>query len=167
MSDNSFVPPRVTLPALISKKKRGEKITMLTAYDFPSAVILDQSEVDVVLVGDSLAMVVLGHENTLSIGMDEMIYHARAVSAVVKRALVVGDMPYGSYQDWNHASHSKRNAFYKRGRMRRSETGRRQATRLYHRSNGASRNSSDGTHRHDAAIHASFWGIQSSGKIHR
>ncbi len=99
MSDNSFHPPRVTLPTLISKKQHGEKITMLTAYDYPSAVILDRSEVDVVLVGDSLSMVMLGHENTLSIGMDEMLHHARAVSAGCKRALVVGDMPYGSYQN--------------------------------------------------------------------
>lgn len=71
---------------------------MLTAYDFPSAVILDHSEVDVVLVGDSLGMVMQGHENTLPVGMDEMIYHTKAVVRGCRRALVVGDMPYGSYQ---------------------------------------------------------------------
>ncbi len=71
---------------------------MLTAYDFPSAYLLDQSETDIVLVGDSLAMAVLGHENTLTIGMDEMLYHTKAVTRACRRALVVGDMPYGSYQ---------------------------------------------------------------------
>ena len=99
MSNSPSVPQRVTLPGLISKKQHGEKITMLTAYDYPSALILDHSEVDIVLVGDSLSMVMLGHENTLSIGMDEMLHHSRAVAAGCKRALVVGDMPYGSYQN--------------------------------------------------------------------
>jgi 3-methyl-2-oxobutanoate hydroxymethyltransferase len=71
---------------------------MLTAYDFPSAYLLDQSQTDIILVGDSLAMVVLGHENTLSVTMDEMIYHTKAVTKACKRALVIGDMPFGSYQ---------------------------------------------------------------------
>lgn len=98
MSHISGVPSRVTIPSLLQKKLVHEKITMLTAYDYPSAATLDQSEVDVVLVGDSLAMVVLGHENTLSVGMEEMLYHAKAVARGCRRALVVGDMPYGSYQ---------------------------------------------------------------------
>jgi 3-methyl-2-oxobutanoate hydroxymethyltransferase len=82
----------------LQKKQNREKITMLTAYDFPSAYLLDQSEIDIVLVGDSLSMVVLGHENTLSVTMDEMLYHTNAVTRACKRALVVGDMPFGSYQ---------------------------------------------------------------------
>jgi 3-methyl-2-oxobutanoate hydroxymethyltransferase len=97
MSHVSGVPSRITIPSLL-QKKHHEKITMLTAYDLPSACILDRSEVDIVLVGDSLGMVMLGHENTLSVGMDEMLYHSRAVSRGCRRALVVGDMPYGSYQ---------------------------------------------------------------------
>ena len=99
MSHTPLVRPKITLPQLVSKKQHGEKITMLTAYDYPSALVLDHSEVDIVLVGDSLSMVMLGHENTLSIGMEEMLHHTRAVSAGCKRALVVGDMPYGSYQN--------------------------------------------------------------------
>jgi 3-methyl-2-oxobutanoate hydroxymethyltransferase len=99
MSNTPSIPSRITLPSLISKKQQREKITMLTAYDYPSALILDRSAVDIVLVGDSLAMVMLGHENTLAIGMDEMLHHTRAVAAGCKRALVVGDMPYGSYQN--------------------------------------------------------------------
>lgn len=99
MSNNSSDSvQKITIPALMQKKHTGERITMLTAYDYPSANILDHSEVDVVLVGDSLAMVVLGYESTLPIGMDEMIYHTRAVARACHRALVVGDMPYGSYQ---------------------------------------------------------------------
>lgn len=72
---------------------------MLTAYDFPSACILDRSDVDIALVGDSLAMTMLGQEDTLAIGMNEMIYHCRAVTRGCHRALVVGDMPFGSYQN--------------------------------------------------------------------
>ena len=98
MSHISGVPARVTIPSLLQKKLVHEKITMLTAYDYPSAATLDQSEIDIVLVGDSLAMVMLGHENTLSIGMEEMLYHTKAVTRGCRRALVVGDMPYGSYQ---------------------------------------------------------------------
>jgi 3-methyl-2-oxobutanoate hydroxymethyltransferase len=98
MSPTSHISTRITIPALLQKKQKRERITMLTAYDFPSAYLLDQSDTDIVLVGDSLAMTVLGHENTLSITMEEMIYHTRAVSKACKRALVVGDMPFGSYQ---------------------------------------------------------------------
>jgi len=98
MSNSSDSVPKITIPALMQRKHMGQRITMLTAYDYPSAIILDQSDVDIVLVGDSLAMVVLGYENTLPIGMDEMIYHTRAVVRGCRRALVIGDMPYGSYQ---------------------------------------------------------------------
>ncbi|MBN2537747.1 3-methyl-2-oxobutanoate hydroxymethyltransferase [candidate division WOR-3 bacterium] len=79
-------------------KKRGEKIACLTAYDFPTARILDRSGVDLVLVGDSAANVVYGMASTLTIGMDEMVYHTRAVAAGVERALVVTDMPFLSFQ---------------------------------------------------------------------
>jgi 3-methyl-2-oxobutanoate hydroxymethyltransferase len=99
MSTVSFSPQRITIPYLLQKKLRREKITMLTAYDYPSAILLDQSELDVVLVGDSLGMVMLGHESTLPVTMEEMIHHCRAVSRGLRRAMLVGDMPYGSYQN--------------------------------------------------------------------
>ncbi len=99
MSNSSELPAKVTIPALLHRKQKGEKITMLTAYDYPSACLLDRSEVDIVLVGDSLAMVMLGYSNTLPVNMDEMIYHTKAVMRGCRRALVVGDMPFGSYQD--------------------------------------------------------------------
>jgi len=81
----------------MARKTSGPRIVCLTAYDFPSAKILDEAGVDVVLVGDSLGMVVLGYETTVPVTMDEMIHHTKAVSRAVKRALVVGDMPYFSF----------------------------------------------------------------------
>ena len=87
----------VTIPSLVSAKG-VERIAMLTAYDAPSAALLDSAGVDVLLVGDSVEMAVYGEPNTLSATMDSMVRHARAVSRSVKRALVVGDMPFLSYQ---------------------------------------------------------------------
>jgi len=89
---------KVTTLALRQKKERGEPIVMLTAYDYPTALAEDQAGVDVILVGDSLGMVVLGYENTLPVTMDEMLHHARAVSRGARSALLVGDMPFMSYQ---------------------------------------------------------------------
>ena len=89
---------KVTTLALRQKKERGEPIVMLTAYDYPTAMAEDQAGVDVILVGDSLGMVVLGYENTLPVTMEEMLHHCRAVSRGAKSALLVGDMPFMSYQ---------------------------------------------------------------------
>jgi len=85
---------RVRVPDLIEKKRRGEKLVVLTAYDFPMAQLLDRAGVDVVLVGDSLGSVVLGHETTLPVTMDAMVHHTAAVSRGARRALVVADMPF-------------------------------------------------------------------------
>ncbi len=90
-------PGKITVPSLSAKKAAGERIAVLTAYDFPTARILDESGVDIILVGDSLGMVVLGYENTIPVTMDDMIHHTKAVTRAVKRALVIGDMPYGSF----------------------------------------------------------------------
>ncbi|MCX6067833.1 MAG: 3-methyl-2-oxobutanoate hydroxymethyltransferase [Chloroflexi bacterium] len=89
---------KVTVLTFREKKERGEPITMLTAYDYPTALALDQAGVDSILVGDSLGMVVLGYENTLPVTMEEMLHHSRAVSRGAKSALLVGDMPFMSYQ---------------------------------------------------------------------
>ena len=85
---------RVTVPSLIQMKQNGQKITMLTAYDFNMAKLLDDAGVDVLLVGDSMAMVVQGHDNTLPVTLDEIIYHAEMVGRATKRALVVVDLPF-------------------------------------------------------------------------
>ncbi len=90
--------PRITIQDFIRKKKDGRKITMLTAYDYPFGQIVDEAGIDCILVGDSLGMVVQGLENTLPVTMDEMIYHTRLVTRAARNALVIGDMPFMSYQ---------------------------------------------------------------------
>lgn len=88
---------KVTMPALAELKRRGKPISALTAYDYATSRLVDEAGIDMVLVGDSLAMVVLGHDNTLAVTVDEMLHHTRAVRRAVRRALVVADMPFGSY----------------------------------------------------------------------
>jgi len=85
---------KVTIPDILRKKQEGKKITMLTAYDYPFAKIVDEAGMDIVLVGDSLGMVVQGHDTTLSVTMEEMLYHVRMVTRAVKNALVIADMPF-------------------------------------------------------------------------
>jgi 3-methyl-2-oxobutanoate hydroxymethyltransferase len=89
---------KITIQDFLKKKSEGRKITMLTAYDYPFAQIVDEAGIDAILVGDSLGMVVQGLENTLPVTMDEMIYHTKIVGRAVKNALVIGDMPFMSYQ---------------------------------------------------------------------
>lgn len=91
-------PERVTATAVRAMKGRGERVVMLTAYDTPTARLLDAAGVDIILVGDSLAMVALGYETTLPVTLEEMLHHTRAVARGVSRALVVGDLPFLSYQ---------------------------------------------------------------------
>src|SRR6059058_3242782 len=79
-------------------KRRGERISALTAYDYPTARLLDESGIDIILVGDSLAMVVLGYQDTTSVTLDEMLHHTRAVARGVKQALLVADMPIRTYE---------------------------------------------------------------------
>jgi 3-methyl-2-oxobutanoate hydroxymethyltransferase len=89
---------KVTTRTFRLKKKRGEIITMLTAYDYPTALAVDRAGIDSILVGDSLGMVVLGYENTLPVTMEDMLHHCRAVSRGAKFPLLIGDMPFMSYQ---------------------------------------------------------------------
>ncbi len=89
---------KVTIAYLQQKKEEGQKITMMTAYDFPTASLVDQAGIDTTLVGDSLGMVMLGYESTVPVTMEEMIHHSRAVRRGTKYAFVIGDMPFMSYQ---------------------------------------------------------------------
>ncbi|MFZ5800221.1 MAG: 3-methyl-2-oxobutanoate hydroxymethyltransferase [Candidatus Omnitrophota bacterium] len=89
---------KITIADIQAKKNTHQKITMLTAYDFPLAALLDQAGLDMILVGDSVANVVLGLESTTQVGMVEMLHHAKAVRRAVKTALIIGDMPFESYQ---------------------------------------------------------------------
>lgn len=95
--DTSRVRP-VTAQSLLEMKRAGHAITALTAYDYPTARLVDQAGIDLILVGDSVGMAVLGYESTLPVTMDEMLHHTRAVARGVERAFLVADMPFGSYQ---------------------------------------------------------------------
>jgi 3-methyl-2-oxobutanoate hydroxymethyltransferase len=108
MSITSFNGPRenpggrpfckTTTISIQEKKRKGERITCLTAYDYATARLVDEAGIDMILVGDSLGMVVLGYDDTMSVTVEEMLHHTRAVRRAVKSALVIADMPYGSYQ---------------------------------------------------------------------
>jgi len=89
---------KVTIAYLNQKMENGEKITMMTAYDYPTASLVDQAGIDTILVGDSLAMVMLGYESTVPVTMDEMIHHCKAVCRGAKSSFIIGDMPFMSYQ---------------------------------------------------------------------
>lgn len=98
MSSHPEQVKKVTAPAIRAMKAQGRRIAMVTAYDYVTGKIVDESGADIALVGDSLAMVALGYDTTLPITMEEMLHHTRAVRRGVKRALLIGDMPFGSYQ---------------------------------------------------------------------
>jgi 3-methyl-2-oxobutanoate hydroxymethyltransferase len=100
---------RVTVPCVARRKERGERISMLTAYDFTFATIFDTAEIDILLVGDSLGNVVQGRDTTLPVTLDEIVYHTSMVARGARRALVVSDMPFGSYQI--SAEEAVRNAY--------------------------------------------------------
>jgi 3-methyl-2-oxobutanoate hydroxymethyltransferase len=90
-------PEKVSAPSLRASKERGERLVCLTAYDYPTARLVDEAGIDIILVGDSLGNVVLGYGNTVPVTLDEMITHVKAVRRAVQRALLVADMPYGSF----------------------------------------------------------------------
>ena len=102
MSITPQVRVKVTTQSILEKKQKGERITCLTAYDYATARLVDEAGIDMILVGDSLAQVVLGYESTLPVTMEEMLHHTRAVHRAVRHALVIGDMPYASYQASPH-----------------------------------------------------------------
>ncbi len=106
---------KVTIPGLRALKESGEKIAMLTAYDWPTAVLLERAGIDVLLVGDSVGNNILGYADTIPVTMDEMIHHTRAVRRGVKRALLVGDMPFLSYQISGEQALTNAGRFLKEG----------------------------------------------------
>jgi 3-methyl-2-oxobutanoate hydroxymethyltransferase len=102
---------KITPVDVQTMKKEGKKISMLTAYDYPMALLEDRAGIEIILVGDSLGMTVLGYENTLPVTMDEMIHHTKAVTRAARTALIIGDMPFMSYNT------SERDAIINAGRF--------------------------------------------------
>jgi 3-methyl-2-oxobutanoate hydroxymethyltransferase len=108
-------PARLTVPALAAMARSGEKIAMLTAYDASFATLCDRAGVDVLLVGDSLGMVIQGHDSTLPVSLDDVLYHTRCVAAGSEHALVIADLPFGSYQVGPEAAYAASAAALKAG----------------------------------------------------
>ena len=151
----SVMGDKITVPHILKMKQRGEKITCLTAYDYSFARILDEAGVEMLLVGDSLGCVVQGQPNTLAVTMDEMIYHTRLVARGRKRALVIGDMPFLSYQVSKEQALQNAGRFLQGRRRRGSQARRRRHGARDDRGDCQSRHSGDGPRRADAAIGAS------------
>ncbi len=102
---------RINISVIRDMKKKGNRIAMLTAYDYPMAAVLDEAGIDIILVGDSLGNVILGHDSTIPVTMEDMIHHTKAVSRAVRRSMVIADMPFMSYQ------HSVDQAVFNAGRL--------------------------------------------------
>ena len=135
-------------------KENGEKLTMLTAYDYSTAKLIDEAGVNSILVGDSLGNVILGYEDTISVTMEDMIHHGAAVARGAKNALVVIDMPFMSYQT------SVYDALVNEGRTRRcGQTGRRRGSVSADQSDRRCRNSGVCTHWSDPTVHQCVWWI--------
>lgn len=115
MDRKSQAVSKVTVPTILERKLRGEKITCLTAYDYPAARLVDEAGIELILVGDSLAQTVLGYDSTVPVTMDEMLHHLRAVRRAVRRALLVVDMPFGSYQASDEQASANAIRFVKEG----------------------------------------------------
>jgi 3-methyl-2-oxobutanoate hydroxymethyltransferase len=106
---------KITVSDLMVKKETGKKITMITAYDYPTAQMVDQAGIDIILIGDSLGMVVLGYPSTVSVTMEEMLHHSKAVTRAVRYAFVIGDMPFMSYQTSDEKAIENAGRFIKEG----------------------------------------------------
>ncbi len=144
---------RITTKTLVDMKKKGEKISMLTAYDFTMAKIVDSAGIDVILVGDSASNVMAGHETTLPITLDQMIYHAASVVRAIERSLVVVDLPFGSYQsDPKEALRSAIRIMKESGGARR-KAGRRKRNKGLHKTDFKRGNSSNGPFRINPPIY--------------
>ena len=115
MDQNSQAVSKVTVPAILERKLRGEKVACLTAYDYSTARLVDEAGIELILVGDSLAQTILGYDSTVPVTVDEMLHHLKAVRRGVRRALLVADLPYGSYHVSDEQALSNAIRFVKEG----------------------------------------------------
>src|SRR5271157_1222895 len=115
MDQNSQAVSKVTVPVILERKLRGEKVTCLTAYDYSGARLVDEAEVEIILVGDSLAQTILGYDSTVPVTVEEMLHHLRAVRRGVRRALLMVDLPYGAYHVSNEQALANAIRFLKEG----------------------------------------------------
>ena len=145
---------KITVPHILKMKQRGEKITCLTAYDYSFARILDEAGVEMLLVGDSLGCVVQGGANTLAVTMDEMIYHTRLVVRGRKRALVIGDMPFMSYQTEQGRGAAQCRALFQGSRRRGDQARRRRGRARFDSRHRRRRHAGDGPYRSHAPVGA-------------
>src|SRR5580692_10486408 len=97
MDQNSPAVSKITVPIILERKLRGEKVTCVTAYDYSAARLVDEAGIEMILVGDSLAQVILGYDSTVPVTVEEMLHHLRAVRRGVRRGLLIVDLPYGAY----------------------------------------------------------------------
>jgi 3-methyl-2-oxobutanoate hydroxymethyltransferase len=115
MDPHSEAVSKITVPQILDRKLSGEKITCLTAYDYPTARLVDGAGIDIILVGDTLAEVVLGYDSTVPVTVDEMLHHLKAVRRATRRALLVADLPYGAYHLGREATLASSIRFLKEG----------------------------------------------------
>ena len=115
MDQNSQAVSKVTVPAILERKLRGEKVACLTAYDYSTARLVDEAGIELILVGDSLAQTILGYDSTVPVTVDEMLHHLKAVRRGVRRALLVVDLPYGAYHVSNEQALANAIRFVKEG----------------------------------------------------
>ena len=144
-------PEKVSAPSLRSSKQRGERLVCLTAYDYPTARIVDEAGIDIILVGDSLGNVVLGYGNTVPVTLEEILIHLKAVRRAVQRALLVADMPYGTFHTGDDDAVRNALRLVKEGRG--SDQARRRAQACTPREAfGGRRDQRHGPYRPDAAV---------------
>ncbi len=143
---------RLTISSIARLYADGERIAMLTAYDYPTARILDEAGIPMLLVGDSLGQVMLGYDSTVRVTMAEMLHHTKAVVRGTRRALVVADMPFLSYGVTPEASLENAGHPDARGRRRCGQARGRRAERANHRDDRSRRHPGHGPHRPDAAV---------------
>ena len=152
MDQNSQAVSKVTVPGILERKLRGEKITCLTAYDYPHARLVDEAGIEMILVGDSLAQAVLGYDSTVPVTVEEMLHHLRAVRRGVRRALLVVDLPYGAYHVSDEQGAGNCDPLRQGRRRGGGKTGRRTETRRAGAKTGGSANPRDGAYRLDTPI---------------